>query len=349
MDVVIQLLLLLGIILGTVIFLSLLCFAVTALLYESVFGKRYEIYDSPILPDLKDYPELEQTPVSFGGRRGYSYNGFFYENKRFSKFKGLVVISHGIFSGQLCFLPQVDYFAKRGYRVFTFDNSGTHTSGGKSLRGLPQSAEDLNCALRFISVENNLPLFLYGHSWGGYAVSAVSCYDLYNIKGVFVQSGFNRTSDMLIEQGSAMFGGWVHILSAYIKLYEKLKYGKAAGYTAAKGVARGAANGTKFLILHSTDDKTISLKNSVLANVLKNDNITLVTEKQKGHNSVDSDRAIAHKLELDTLLATEYKKGCTSKQRRELYAKHTDRKIFFELDGELMKLVADFFDTNCAG
>ena len=38
---------------------------------------------------------------------------------------------------------------------------------------------------------------------------------------------------------------------------------------------RQTANGTKFLILHSTDDKTISLKNSVLANVEKNDNITL--------------------------------------------------------------------------
>lgn len=48
-----------------------------------------------------------------------------------------------------------------------------------------------------------------------------------------------------------------------------MKYGKAAGYTAHAGIAKATANGTKFLILHSTDDKTISLKNSVLANVEK--------------------------------------------------------------------------------
>ena len=87
---------------------------------------------------------------------------------------------------------------------------------------------------------------------------------------------------MVLEEGSAMMGRWIYILRAYIKLYERMKYGKAAGYTAHAGIAKATANGTKFLILHSTDDKTISLKNSVLANVEKNDNITLITEKNKG-------------------------------------------------------------------
>ena len=101
-----------------------------------------------------------------------------------------------------------------------------------------------------------------------------------------------------------------------------MKYGKAAGYTAHAGIAKATANGTKFLILHSTDDKTISLKNSVLANVEKNDNITLITEKNKGHNSLDSDRAIKHKAQLDTLFETTYPKNQrTNKNRRELFSK----------------------------
>ena len=66
---------------------------------------------------------------------------------------------------------------------------------------------------------------------------------------------------MVLEEGSAMMGRWIYILRAYIKLYERMKYGKAAGYTAHAGIAKATANGTKFLILHSTDDKTISLKN----------------------------------------------------------------------------------------
>ena len=46
----------------------------------------------------------------------------------------------------------------------------------------------------------------------------------------------------------------------------------------------------------------------MLANVEKNDNITLITEKNKGHNSLDSDRAIKYKAQLDTLFETTYPK-----------------------------------------
>ena len=147
-----------------------------------------------------------------------------------------------------------------------------------------------------------------------------------------------------------MMGRWIYILRAYIKLYERIKYGKAAGYTAHAGIAKATANGTKFLILHSTDDKTISLKNSVLANVEKNDNITLITEKNKGHNSLDSDRAIKHKAQLDTLFETTFPKNQrTNKNRRELFSKNVDKDIYNELDGKLMKLIADFYETAQSG
>ena len=252
--------------------------------------------------------------------------------------------------GQLSYLPEIAYFARRGYKIFAFDNSGSHLSGGKSLRGLPQSAEDLDAALSFVTKTNTLPLYLFGHSWGGYAVSAVHCYHLYDIKAVFVQSGFDQTSEMVLEEGSAMMGRWIYILRAYIKLYERMKYGKAAGYTAHAGIAKATANGTKFLILHSTDDKTISLKNSVLANVEKNDNITLITEKNKGHNSLDSDRAIKHKAQLDTLFETTYPKNQrTNKNRRELFSEKVDKQIYYELDSKLMKLIADFYETAQSG
>ena len=86
-------------------------------LYESVFGKRFEIYDSPLLPDFKDYPELQSDPVSFPSEKGYNYNGTIYYYNNVPKFKGLIVFSHGIFDGQLNYLPEIDYFAKRGYKV----------------------------------------------------------------------------------------------------------------------------------------------------------------------------------------------------------------------------------------
>ena len=143
-----------------------------------------------------------------------------------------------------------------------------------------------------------------------------------------------------------MMGRWIYILKSYIKLYERIKYGKAARYTAHAGIAKASANGTKFMILHSTDDKTISLKNSVLANVAKNDNITLVTEKQKGHNSLDSNRAIKHKEQLDSLFEASFaKKQRTNKNRRDFFKEKVDKKIYYELDSKLMKLILDFLST----
>ena len=88
----------------------------------------------------------------------------------------------------------------------------------------------------------------------------------------------------------------------------------------------------------------------MLANVEKNDNITLVTEKSKGHNSLDSDRAIKHKAQLDALFETTYPKNQrTNKNRRELFSKNVDKDIYYELDGKLMKLIADFYETAQSG
>ncbi len=350
MDVFLSVLSVAGLIIGAILLIMIISLLLSAILYESVFGKRFEIYDSAHLPDLKDYKGLISDPVTFPSKRGYKYTGFYYHDESYDSFRGLIVFSHGIFDGQLNFLPEIAYFARRGYKIFAFDNSGSHLSGGKSLRGLPQSAEDLDAALAYVTKTNTLPLYLFGHSWGGYAVSAVHCYHLYDIRAVFVQSGFNSTSEMVLEEGSAMMGRWIYILKAYIKLYERIKYGKAAGYTAHKGIARASANGTKFLILHSTDDKTISLKNSVLANVDKNENITLVTEKHKGHNSLDSDRAIKHKAQLDALFEATFPKNLrTTKNKRELFKENVNKDIYYELDGKLMKLIADFYETAESG
>jgi len=345
MDILLDILFVAGFIIGLALIIFLICISAVAALYESIFGKRFEIYDSCMLPDMKSYQKILSEPVTFPSKRGYNYTGSYYYDEKYSKFKGLVVFSHGIFQGHINYMPKIAYFAERGYKVFAYDNSGCHLSGGKTMRGLPQSAEDLDMALHYITQTNKLPLFLFGHSWGGYAVSAVSCYSVYDIKGIFVQSGFNKTTEMLLEEGARRFGRWIYAYVPYISMYERLKYGKSARYTAEKGIAKATANGTKVLILHSTDDKTISLAHSVLANVERNQNITLVTRKDKGHNSLDSDRSIKYREKLDDEFYAQYGGNATDKKRREYFMEKADAKIYYELDYKLMKLVLDFYDT----
>lgn len=334
-------------IIAVLVIISLL---IVAVVYESVFGKRFNLQDSVHLPNMENYPDLESEPVSFASKRKYNLYGCYYYKKGETKFKGLIVFAHGIFDGHMGYMPKIDYFAKRGYKIFGFDNSGCHLSNGKSMRGLPQSAEDLSAALDYITETEEikvkkLPLLLFGHSWGGYAVSAVSCYKVYDINGIFVQNGFNRPADIMLEEGSRMVGKWVYALAPYIRLYQKLKFGKAAEYTAYKGVKLASEHGTKFLIMHSTDDGTISLANSVLANVDRNDNIKLITVQNKGHSSLDSDKAIKHKKELDTAIYIKYGKNATTAQRKAYYDENKDKDIIDTYDEGLMEKIYKFYES----
>ncbi len=327
------------------IFLIIMC--VVAIMYEGIFGRRYEIYETPLLPDAADYPDLIAQSVTFPSEKKYSYTGCYYYNKNYKEFKALIVFAHGIFDGHLSYLPQIAYFAERGYKIFAYDNTGSHMSGGKNLRGLPQSAIDLSAALRYI--QTDLPILLFGHSWGGYAVSAVSLYGDFKIKGIFVQSGFNRTTDMLLDEGAKMYGRFVYMLSPYIKLYERIKFGKRSRYTAEQGIKRAEANGAKIMILHSVDDDVISLKNSVLSNVTKTPNISFISAKNKGHNSMNSDDSIRHKADLENHFIEEYHGSGTRAQRVSFYAENGDKHLYHELDGELMAKAAEFFDSAVRG
>lgn len=67
---------------------------------------------------------------------------------------------------------------------------------------------DLDAALTYIKSNNrliNLPIMLYGHSWGGYAVTAILNGN-HDISAVASISGFNSPSEFLLEQADNMMG-----------------------------------------------------------------------------------------------------------------------------------------------
>ena len=84
----------------------------------------------------------------------------------------LVVIAHGLGADAEVYLPETMHFVDEGYSVLTYDATGTGASGGSGTRGLAQSALDLDAALTRAEQED-LPILLFGHSWGGYAAAAV--------------------------------------------------------------------------------------------------------------------------------------------------------------------------------
>lgn len=85
----------------------------------------------------------------------------------------LAVLAPGLGNGAFSYAPQIQWLAKAGLRVFSFDYTGCYGSTGRSCRGFPQAADDLRAALRFLEENGRFGshrLVLLGHSMGGYAV-----------------------------------------------------------------------------------------------------------------------------------------------------------------------------------
>ena len=144
-------------------------------MYDKMFP-RYDRPDYSITPGLICYDRLakplEREEINYPSGDVY-LTGHHYTCK---KPKGLVVIAHGLHSGADDYLAFSKYFIDNNFNVFAFNYQGTYESQGEGTVGMCQSLVDLDNTLLYLQKNprfNKLPLFLFGHSWGGYAVCSV--------------------------------------------------------------------------------------------------------------------------------------------------------------------------------
>lgn len=219
--------------------------------------------------------------------------------------KGLVVISHGLGGGAEGYLAETMRFVDEGYQVFGFDNTGCYESEGENCIGLSQSVIDLDAALTFIEQEvrfKDLPVLLYGHSWGGYAVTAVLKYN-HNIAASVSVAGFNKPMQMIVEWARGMMGGFAYVEYPYIWLYNKMIFGSNLDIYAVDGINKTE---TPVLLIHGTGDQTIGIDESAIMaykDKITNPNVKYkLCEKkeQNGHSTLFmSAEAVEYCNELD--------------------------------------------------
>ena len=223
--------------------------------YEYFFGRRY-VTDVPLAFHMEDFPELQRTAHPFTSDKGQTLAGYLYYTEGTAP-KGIIVISHGLGGGgHNSYLDCADYFAHNGYYVFAYDATGNDESEGKGAIGLSQGLIDLNYALSYIQSQDSfrdLPIMLFGHSWGGYSVGNVLNYHP-EVTAVVSICGFNRAADLIKAQGCSMLGPFSGLMTPYIHIYEYLKFGKYATSSAMKGFANSDAS---VLVIHSQDDTTV--------------------------------------------------------------------------------------------
>lgn len=333
-----------------VIFL-ILPFSLTIIIYKQNFGSRFETYE-PWRFETSDFEGLTAQKATFESNNKQLLTGYIY-SKENEKKKGVVVIAHGFGGGgHTTYMSVADYFASNGYKVFAYDATGNDESGGEAVNGLPQGVIDLDYALRYVKQApelKDLPIMLFGHSWGGYSVCSVLTAHP-DVKAVASMAGFINSTDMIKEEGRRMMGDKVLLILPYASIYEKIKFGKYAGYNGVNGLRNSNA---KALLAHSEDDYMISIKNSfdVYYDEFKdNPRFTFVRYTNKGHNNLfSSSEAIQYEKDYSVARDEYFKKSGVEVTHQAIldFMKQYeyDRVKRFDPDLELMEKILKMYDS----
>lgn len=335
-----------------VVVFSVISFVFIKMNFDDVFG-RTELGEYTAYLRYEDVEEqYDRELLSFvsgeNQLQGYLYG---VENT-----KGLVVISHGLGGGAESYMAETCYFVDHGYQVFGYDNTGCYRSEGSNCVGLSQSVLDLDAALTYIEHEERfkeMPVFLYGHSWGGYAVTAIFNYD-HDIAASVSVAGFNEPMDMILEWTIDMMGGFAYVEYPYIYLYQLMLFGKNANMSAVDGINRTDA---KVLIVHGNEDTTVGYHGAgtiAYRDDITNENVQYKIcdrKNQNGHNNLFmSLDAIAYSEEIDAEYEKLYEQhnGDIPNEIEAQFYSNVDKAKMNELDDAFMQDVVAFYESTQA-
>ena len=331
---------------------------VTVIVYESIFSTRFQPVDWMEF-SIDDFDGLTVERSDFLTENGDRLAGFCYtktsEPETQSSPKGVAVFAHGLgCGGHNFYLPFIDYFTANGYLAFAYDATGNGQSDGENVIGLPQAVVDLDYALRHIKTVTeyqNLPIVLFGHSWGAYAAGSVLNFHK-DVQAVALVAAFNESEDQLLYQSTAYVGEFANFGLPFVALYEKLKFGKKyADATVVNGLKNSAVSA---VIVHSTDDPTVPPDqgyDKFLNAFQGNDRFQFAFFEDKGHERLlFSDDALSYRDEINAEYeAFVAKRGGdqSGALKREYMLKNLDKKRCFEPNGELMQTILTLYDSRC--
>lgn len=261
-------------------------YAFCVIMYNDNVNIRANSYE-PLMLHTEDFSGLELKEYSFPSDQGQMLAGYLYSSGK--EQHGIVILAHGFGGGgQNSYMDCADYFARNGYYVFAYDATATDKSEGDGLGGVPQGVIDLEHAISFVEANNDipdLPIVLFGHSWGGYCVSAVLTYHP-QVRAIIACSGFNRSSDMFESDGKSQAGDIIYTMTPFIRMHEYFKYGKYASNTAIDGFN---ATDAAVMIVHSEDDPSIGIEyglDKYYETFKNNARFTFIRFENRGHNEI---------------------------------------------------------------
>lgn len=224
--------------------------------YEVLFREQPEAAEG-CSADPGDFPGLSSEKYEFKTDFGQTLVGYCYEYGDVSH-DALVIMAPGLGNeDQNESLQIAEFFAQNGFSVFVYGFSGRSEDEVKFLKGFPQGIINLSAAIDFAeSCEDfkDLPIVIYGYSWGAYSASSALIYHP-EVKAVAAVSGFNNSLDLIGAKGRSFAGSLSLLGMPYFRLIEKSRFKDYADDSSMEGFESSDA---KIMIVHSRDDEIIS-------------------------------------------------------------------------------------------
>jgi len=186
---------------------------------------------------------------------------------------GTVLIVHGFASSGEAHLIEAMYFRDNGFSVLVYDATGMGESEGDSVVGLCQSRWDVIAAVGYLRDNHpDTPLFLYGHSMGGYGVLAALAE--VEADGVVCVNGFRSPVSLMHLTARRYVGILADFGYPFILLQNHLTFGSDGN---ADALETAGQTQVPVLILNARDDATVPQKAQLQPGDTEYENIEFCT------------------------------------------------------------------------
>ena len=320
---------------------------ILAMFNNKLFGDRTNDPDNPCYLTYEDYEDtLDRKPF-----KTYYYvreiNGYIYQKKFQDKFKGFIVMSHGMFGTHVQYMIDIALLCENGYKVLAFDNYGCGLSQGDSIEALGHGVYVLENVLEAVKANNlneGLPMFLYGHSWGGFSVlGAMRNYP--ELKGVIARSApYSQLSagKVLIKNIAKKI---YKIYRPFISFLGFFLLPRRMRINVTRGVKKNEM--TKVLLLQAKDDPMVTFDTSAAEYFISHPykNVKVVISEKGLHNSLIEEASSKAYVEC----VKEYKdikSGVKKDETEKEFIDSLNKKSIYLYQDEVAKEIINFLNSN---
>ena len=194
---------------------------------------------------------------------------------------GTVLIAHGLGSSAEAHLPETLFFLNHGFSVFSYDATGMGKSEGRSMVGMSQSRQDVISAVRYLRKSDPQgPLFLYGHSMGGYGV--LSALPEIDANAAVCINGFRKPVALMYRCARRYVGLLADMAYPFLCLQNRFTFGKGGNADALLAAKQAQI---PVLILNGKEDRLIPRKVKLTAKDSQTEDILFRTV-DGGHTGI---------------------------------------------------------------